>query len=60
MCEMTEPLLGYATTRNLLAELAARMELSQNTTKGRELGALCEEAMEKLAPFILDHRSIDP
>lgn len=42
------------TTRELLAELAGRMQRTQNSTKGRELGQLCSEAMENLASGILD------
>jgi hypothetical protein len=54
-----EPLLGLATTRELLDELAVRMEVTQNSIKGRDLGRLCREAIENLAPGILAYRTID-
>lgn len=54
-----EARLGCATTRELLQELSARMMVSQNSIKGRELGRLCEEAVENLAPGVLNYRTID-
>jgi hypothetical protein len=52
------PLLGLATTRELLEELAVRMEITQNSTKGRDLGVLCREAMEKLDPGVLNYSTV--
>lgn len=54
-----EPLLGLATTRELLGELAVRMEVTQNSTNGRKLGFLCREAIEKLDKGVLDYRTVD-
>lgn len=53
-----QPLLGLATTRELLAELATRMEVSQNSIKGDELGALCREAIENLDAGVLEYRTV--
>ena len=55
-----EPRLGLATTRELLEELAVRMEVTQNSLKGRDLGRLCREALANLASFVLDYRPVDP
>lgn len=52
------PLLGLATTRELLTELAVRMEVTQNSIKGRELGCLCREALENLDRWVLDYRTV--
>lgn len=59
--EGNEPLLGLATTRELLREVAARMETTQNSLKGREreLGALCREAVVMLDAKVLDYRTVD-
>lgn len=48
-----------ASTRELLEELAARMEATQNSTKGRELGRLCREAVDNLDAGILNYRPPD-
>lgn len=55
-----EPLLGMATTRELLTEVAVRMEVTQNSIKGSDLGRLCREALANLAPGILDYRTVGP
>ena len=55
-----EPLLGLATTREMLEELAVRMEISQNSTKGRDLGRLCREALENLDRGVLNYRTVGP
>ena len=44
-------------TRELLAEVARRMLETQNSTSGRELGRLAEEAIANLAPGVLDYRA---
>lgn len=54
-----EPLLGLATTRELLAELEVRMRVTQNSTGGRKLGDLCAEALENLSPGVLNYRTVD-
>lgn len=54
-----EALLGLATTEALLNELAVRMKVTQNSTAGRKLGCLCEEAIEKLDRGVLRYRTID-
>lgn len=53
-----EPLLGLATTRELLNEVATRMEITQNSLKGSDLGRLCREAVSNLAPHILDYKTV--
>jgi hypothetical protein len=55
-----EPMLGLATTAELLVEVAARMEITQNSIKGREIGRLCREALDNLAPSVLVYRTVDP
>ena len=54
-----EPMLGLATTRELLREVATRMEISQNSSAGRRLGELCEQAVERLDRRVLDYRTVD-
>lgn len=54
------PLLGLATTRQLLDELAVRMEVTQNSHKGRELGVLCREAIDNLDPGVLNYSTVRP
>lgn len=54
-----EPLLGLATTQQLLEELAVRMEVTQNSLKGRELGRLCREALANLDRGVLSYRTVD-
>jgi hypothetical protein len=51
--------LGAATTRELLEEIAVRMELTQNSTGGRILARQCREAMSNLAERVLTYRTID-
>lgn len=51
--------LGLATTRELLEEVAARMEITQNSTSGRALGRQCREAVAKLDSGVLDYRVTD-
>ncbi len=50
--------LGLVSTRELLDELATRLEVTQNSTNGRKLAALCREALDKLAPGVLDYRTV--
>jgi len=57
--EEEKPLLGLATTRQLLEEVAVRMEVSQNSNRGRELGTLCRLAMDKLSGGVLDYRTVN-
>lgn len=54
------PHLGLASTRELLEELATRMEITQNSTSGRELGSMCRLAVENLAPGVLNYKTIGP
>lgn len=53
-----EPMLGLASTRDLLGELAARMENTQNSTAGRDLARRCRDAIDKLARGVLDYRTV--
>ncbi len=48
--------LARAFTRDLLVEVAFRMESSQNSDKGRELGVLCREALDHLDIGVLAYR----
>lgn len=50
-----QPNLGVATTDELLAELAARMETTQNSINGRRLGHMCNEARLELSPGVLGY-----
>lgn len=50
--------LGCATTRELLMEVATRMKLTQNSTAGRELGVLCQKAVEELAQGVLNYKTM--
>lgn len=52
-------LLGLATTSELLTELAVRMEVTQNSTKGRELGRLCRQALDNLDGGVLAYRTVN-
>lgn len=54
------PLLGLATTRTLLQEIAARMEITQDSAKGREVGRLCRAAVASLDTAVLDYRTVGP
>lgn len=54
----SKALLGLATTRELLVELAVRMEITQNSNKGRELGVLCREAMANLDRGVLNYSTV--
>lgn len=47
------PLLGLASTEALLSEVAYRMKSTQNSIKGRDLGSLCQEAIDNLDSHIL-------
>lgn len=53
-------MLGLATTRELLAEVASRMEITQNSINGRDLGRLARGAIDNLAPSVLDYRTVGP
>lgn len=55
-----QPRMGIATTRELLDEVRVRMEISQNSTKGRELGRLCAEALDNLDPGVLEYATWKP
>lgn len=57
---MDKPLLGLASTRDLLEELDTRMRITQNSTRGRELGAFCREALRNLDANVLSYRTIGP
>lgn len=57
---MGEPNLGMATTRMLLEELETRMRVTQNSTAGRELGVLCNNAIAGLAERVLNYKTYDP
>lgn len=48
--------LATASTREVLDEVANRMENTQNSTSGRELGRLCREAVDNLDAGVLDYR----
>lgn len=57
----TKANLGLATTRQLLRELAVRMEvtqnslITQNSLKGLELAKFCREALAQLSPATLNY-----
>lgn len=53
-----EPLLGVAPTRQLLDELATRMEITQNSSAGRALAVQCREALDRLDALVLDYRTV--
>jgi NAD(P)-dependent dehydrogenase (short-subunit alcohol dehydrogenase family) len=48
--------IGLATTRQLLEELAVRMEHTQNSPAGRDLGRMCLDAIDNLATTVLNYR----
>lgn len=54
-----EPLLGLATTKELLEELAVRMEITQNTLAGKKIGELCRDALDNLSDSVLNYRTVD-
>lgn len=53
------PNLGLATTRELLEEVSTRMKVTQNSIAGRELGVMCDQALENLASGVLNYRTVD-
>lgn len=54
-----EPMLGAATTKQLLEELAVRMEATQNSTAGRRLAVHCREALSNFYGHVLNYRTVD-
>lgn len=54
----TVPLLGLATTSELLAEVADRMRTTQNSHAGEALGDMCVEALGNLTKSVLDYRRV--
>lgn len=60
MTEEEKALLGLATTRELIGELATRMEVTQDTQKGREFGQLCRRALAVIDPDVLNYKTFDP
>lgn len=52
------PMLGLATTEELLTEVAVRMEATQNSLKGSDLGRLCREAIANLSAGVLGYRLV--
>lgn len=55
-----EPMLGLATTSELLEELDARMRHEQNDANARELGRFARAALENLPPYVLNYRTVGP
>lgn len=53
-----EPRLGLASTRDLLTEIAVRMEIGQNSLNGRTLASLCRQALEGLDDHILNYSTV--
>jgi hypothetical protein len=53
-----EPLLGLATTRELLTELHARGEVSGDS-EGRALASFAQVMLEDLSAGTLDYRTVD-
>jgi hypothetical protein len=51
--------LALATTRELLGEVAVRMETTQTSQKGRDLAGLCREAIANLDSSVLDYRGAE-
>lgn len=54
-----KPNLGMATTAELLEEVSTRMAITQNSLSGRELGRMCLDALNNLAPGVLAYRTVD-
>lgn len=52
--------LGFATTGQLMEELAVRMEITQNSTNGEELAKMCREALAKLDGGVLRYSPMRP
>lgn len=52
------PNLGMASTRELLEEVAFRMEKTQNSTSGEQLASMCRDAVDNLARGVLDYRRV--
>lgn len=52
------PLLGLATTRELLEEVAARMAI-QASPGGKRLMYQCQAALSNLHSQVLDYRTVD-
>lgn len=57
--EETKPQAKDLPTRELLAEIAIRMEISQNSTSGRALGRMCRDALHNLDDRVLDYRTVE-
>lgn len=53
-----QPNLAMASTRELLVEVAVRMEKTQNSNNGRELASMCRAACDNLARGVLDYRPV--
>lgn len=63
---MDEPLLGLATTRQLLVEIAVRMEMTQYTGQRSNTTRIIEMTMydfiavlEERQPELLNYRTVD-
>jgi hypothetical protein len=52
--------LGLATTRDLLEEVACRMEITHRTWRGRRLALACREALANLERRVLDYSTVKP
>jgi hypothetical protein len=57
--DFDKPNLELAATRELLLEVSVRMQLTQNSTAGRELGSMCRQAIENLDVSVLNYRTIN-
>jgi hypothetical protein len=55
-----QPRMGLATTRELLTEVASRMQVTQNSTAGRELGRTCIDAIDNLDSGVLEYATWRP
>lgn len=55
---MNQANLGYATTKQLLEELATRLEVTQNSISGRELAMMCRTALEKFGLGVLNYSTM--
>lgn len=55
------PLLGLATTAQLIEEIAVRMEITQHprTMLGDGFGSLCRDMLRNFLPEVLDYRTVD-
>lgn len=54
-----DPQLGYATTKQLLEELSARLHLTSSVVSCHWLGDVCDAALKRMPEEVLKHRTVD-